>query len=110
MRGSLFNDTFAEGIEGINGKTTTNHAGGIVGGLSNGNPLEFQVAFRPPASIQKKQETIDLRTGERVSLEIEGRHDVCFVQRCPVIVESVALIVLYDLCLRTKTSLPNFDK
>ncbi len=110
MPGSLFNDALAEGIEGINGKTTTNHAGGIVGGLSNGNPLEFQVAFRPPASIQKKQKTIDLRTGERVSLEIGGRHDVCFVQRCPVIVESVALMVLYDLCLRTKTSLPNFDK
>lgn len=95
MRGSAFNDRLAT----PDGSTCTNHCGGIVGGLSNGNPIYFRVGFRPTASIAQAQETLDLKTGETRKLQIQGRHDACFVLRCPVIVESVAALVLYDLLL-----------
>ena len=70
-----------------------------MGGLSNGNPIYFRVGFRPTASIAQAQEALDLKTGETRKLQIQGRHDACFVLRCPVIVESVAALVLYDLLL-----------
>lgn len=102
MRGSEFNDAFQNNDSSFTGKTRTNHSGGIVGGITNGNPIEFEVAFRPPASIAQPQQSIRKSTGEEVSLTIGGRHDVCFVRRCPVIVESIANIVLYDLYLQRK--------
>ena len=105
MRGSTFNDAFEKESEKFTGRTRTNHSGGIVGGLTNGNPIEFEVAFRPPASIAQPQQTIRKSTGEEVTLQIGGRHDVCFVQRCPVIVESIANIVLYDLWLQRRAEL-----
>lgn len=95
MRGSEFNDPLID----ANGTTRTNHCGGIVGGLSNGNPISFKVGFRPAASIAKTQKAFNLKTQKEQMLHIEGRHDACFVLRCPVIVESVTAIVLYDLAL-----------
>jgi len=95
MSGSEHNDCFVS----TDGRTRTNHAGGINGGISNGNPLVFRVAVKPTSSISKKQKTINMTTGEMVDLEIKGRHDVCIALRIPVIVEAVTAIVLADLFL-----------
>ena len=77
--------------------TSKNGAGGINGGITNGAPIVFRVAFKPTSSISKGQQTLNIKTGETVTLNVPGRHDVCFALRTPVIVEAVAAIVLADL-------------
>ncbi|MBR5176035.1 MAG: chorismate synthase [Bacteroidales bacterium] len=74
-----------------------NGAGGVNGGITNGAPIVFRVAFKPTSSISKTQKTLNIKTGEMVDLNIKGRHDVCFALRTPVIVEAVAAIVLAGL-------------
>ncbi|MGE0567914.1 MAG: chorismate synthase [Bacteroidia bacterium] len=98
-RGSELNDEF----EIKNGKisTKTNNSGGIQGGISNGMPIYFNVAFKPVASIKKSQKTID-NSGNSISIEIEGRHDPCVVPRAVPIVEAMAAIVLFDYFLIQK--------
>ena len=88
MRGSEHNDCLP---------LVKNGAGGINGGLTNGAPIVFRVAFKPTSSITKTQRTLNVKTGETVSLNVQGRHDTCFALRTPVIVEAVAAIVLADL-------------
>jgi len=95
MRGSECNDQ----IINASGKTATNNAGGINGGLTNGNPLIFRVAVKPTSSISKIQSSIGLRTGEQSTLQVQGRHDACIALRVPVVVEAAAAIVLLDLML-----------
>ena len=92
MSGSEHNDCFVS----TDGETSTNHAGGINGGISNGNLLVFRVAVKPTSSISKKQRTMNKTTCEMVDLEIKGRHDVCIALRVPVIVEAATAIVLAD--------------
>lgn len=97
MYGSEFNDI----ILGTDGKTETNNAGGINGGISNGNEILFKVAVRPTASIGKKQRTIDLGSGKETKITIGGRHDSCIALRVPVIIEAAAAIALADLYFLT---------
>ncbi|MBP1749739.1 MAG: chorismate synthase [Deltaproteobacteria bacterium] len=93
MRGSDYNDV----IINSEGRTKTNNAGGINGGLTNGNEIIFRAAVRPTASIPRPQSTIDLRSGKSAPLSLEGRHDTCIALRMPVIIEAVTAIVLADL-------------
>ena len=98
MRGSEHNDAFVAG-----GETKTNHSGGIQGGISNGMPIEFRVAFKPVATIMTEQATIDLNLDE-TTLTGKGRHDPCVVPRAVPIVEAMAAMVLLDFYLRQKAT------
>ncbi len=98
MKGSTCNDVLIN----KNGKTRTNHAGGINGGITNGNEMIFRVAVKPTPSIKKEQETVNLTTGKKERIVIKGRHDVCFALRIPVIIEAAAALVFADLLLRSQ--------
>ena len=100
MRGSQHNDPFVKKGERIG--TSTNNSGGVQGGISNGEPIIFRVAFKPVATIGMKQETVDF-DGNSVELEAKGRHDPCVVPRAVPIVESMAALVLIDLALQQNT-------
>lgn len=100
MLGSENNDPFA--IENEKIITKTNHAGGVLGGLSNGMPLIVRVAFKPIASIAKPQQTVDLRTREIKNLKVEGRFDPCPIPRAVPLVEAVMAVVLADFALRAQ--------
>lgn len=95
MKGSEHNDS----LELKEGSVTTvkNGSGGVNGGITNGSPIVFRVAFKPTSSITKSQTTLNIKTGEQTILNVPGRHDVCFALRTPVIVEAVTAIVLADL-------------
>ena len=95
MKGSECNDEIID----RQGRTATNNAGGINGGITNGNELVFRVAVKPTPSISKPQKTVDLKTGKQVELRIEGRHDACIALRVPVIIEAAAAIALADLLM-----------
>jgi chorismate synthase len=95
MKGSEHNDN----ILSMDGKTESNHAGGINGGISNGNELIFRIAIKPTSSISKAQQTLNIKTGKVEELKVEGRHDLCVALRAPVIVEAATAIVLADLML-----------
>lgn len=97
MLGSAHNDLFNE-----DGSTMTNNSGGIQGGISNGMPIEFRVAFKPVATLIQKQDTINSK-GEKVDLLGKGRHDPCVVPRAVPIVEAMAAITILDHYLRNKT-------
>ena len=99
MRGSEHNDFFIK--KGDRLGTKTNYSGGVQGGISNGEPIIFRVAFKPPATISLPQKTADF-DGNDVVLEAGGRHDPCVVPRAVPIVESMAALVIADLALRQK--------
>jgi chorismate synthase len=89
-----------DAIEDINGKTTTNHAGGIVGGITNGNEMVFRIAIKPTSSTPKDQFTYNWETGEMETFAVRGRHDLCIALRVPPVLEAAAAIALADLMLR----------
>lgn len=95
MRGSEHNDPIVDAL----GHTATNHAGGVVGGITNGNPLVLRVPFKPTSSIATPQQTINLVSGSVEELRIKGRHDACIALRAPVVVEAAVAIALADLWL-----------
>ena len=101
MTGSEHNDAFYIQKEGEAGRvrTRTNNSGGTQGGISNGENIVFQVAFKPTATIGKPQQTVDV-DGNEVTLEASGRHDPCVLVRAPAIVEAMAALVLTDHLLR----------
>ncbi len=97
MNGSDHNDLFNP-----DGSTKTNHSGGIQGGISNGMPISFRVAFKPVATIMQNQQTID-QQGNTLEIEGKGRHDACVVPRAVPIVEAMAAMVILDFYLRNKS-------
>src|SRR5690606_13503398 len=95
MFGSQHNDA----IEDMEGKTRTNHAGGVVGGISNGNELVYRISIKPTASTPKLQNSLNWETGNVEDFSIKGRHDLCVALRAPVILEAATAIVLVDFYL-----------
>jgi chorismate synthase len=95
MRGSVHNDPFIDKT----GKTSTNNAGGINGGITNGNEIIFRVVVKPTSSTGVEQTTLNFETGKMQSLKVHGRHDTCIALRMPVIVEAAAAIAMADLLL-----------
>lgn len=102
MKGSEYNDV----VISPDGRTNQNNSGGISGGITNGNELCLSVAVRPPASIAKMQQVVDLKTNELIDFQVGGRHDACFALRMPVIVEAAVAVVLADLMLLRKATAP----
>lgn len=100
MKGSKHNDPFKNRDNKI--AFASNHSGGIQGGISNGENIYFNVAFKPVSSIIKKQKTVDVR-GNETEISIKGRHDVCFVPRAVSVVEAMTALVITDHLLRLKT-------
>lgn len=96
MRGSEHNDPIIDN----EGHTSTNHAGGIVGGITNGNEIVVRAAVKPTASISRPQPTFNFENGQVEELIIKGRHDVCITLRAAVVVEAAIAIALADLKLR----------
>ncbi|MDD2635704.1 MAG: chorismate synthase, partial [Bacteroidales bacterium] len=97
-KGSEFNDVYID----KNGTTATNNSGGINGGITNGNNIYFRLFFKPPSSISKTQITFNTKIDKMGDLKINGRHDVCYALRVPVIVEAVTAIALADFYLLNK--------
>ncbi|MBM3159058.1 MAG: chorismate synthase [Bacteroidetes bacterium] len=95
MFGSEHNDS----IVASDGTTATNHAGGVVGGLTNGNELVFRVAIKPTSSTPQEQKSLNTTTGQQEVFSVKGRHDLCIALRVPVVVEAVTAMVLADLFL-----------
>ncbi len=95
MFGSKHNDA----IEDASGKTKTNHAGGIVGGITNANELVFRVAIKPTSSTPKEQQTLNIETNSVEPFSVKGRHDLCIALRVPVVLEAITAMVLVDLMM-----------
>lgn len=95
MFGSEHNDA----LENKTGKTFTNHAGGIVGGITNGNELVFRIAIKPASSTPIEQRTLNIETNMVEAFSVKGRHDLCIALRVPVVLEAVTAFVLADLMM-----------
>jgi chorismate synthase len=95
MRGSEHNDPFLNS----SGKTLTNNAGGVNGGITNGNEIIFRIVVKPTSSIGLDQTTFNFMTGKMSTLKVRGRHDTCIALRMPVIVEAATAIAMADLML-----------
>lgn len=89
-----------DAIEDMQGRTRTNHAGGIVGGITNGNDMVFRIAIKPTSSTPREQNTLNWETGELETFSVKGRHDLCIALRVPPVLEGVTSMVLADLLLR----------
>lgn len=98
----MFGSDHNDAIENAEGKTLTNHAGGIVGGLTNGNELVFRIAIKPTSSTPQVQETYNSDTKQKEEFRVKGRHDLCIALRVPVVLEAVTAMVLADLMMLNK--------
>jgi len=98
MFGSKHNDA----IEDASGRTASNNAGGVVGGLTNGNELVFRIAIKPTSSTPQEQQTLNIETNKVEPFSVKGRHDLCIALRVPVVLEAATAIVLADLMLLNK--------
>ena len=83
-----------DAIQNKEGKTLTNHAGGVVGGITNGNDLVLRIAIKPTSSTPREQHTLNWETGEMENFSVKGRHDLCIALRVPVVLEAVTAVVL----------------
>ncbi len=86
-----------DAIINANGTTETNNAGGIVGGITNGNELVFRIVVKPTSSTPKEQQTLNIESGKVEAFSVKGRHDLCIALRVPVVLEAVTAMVLADL-------------
>lgn len=93
----MFGIEHNDAIENAEGKTVTNHAGGVVGGITNGNELVFRIAVKPTSSTPKDQFTLNWETDKMETFSVKGRHDLCIALRVPPVLEAVTAIVLADL-------------
>jgi len=96
----MFGSDHNDAIEDMEGRTRTNHAGGVVGGITNGNELVFRVAIKPTSSTPKEQTTLNWETGQQEAFAVRGRHDLCIALRVPPVLEAVTAMVLVDLMKR----------
>jgi chorismate synthase len=101
VTGSVNNDPYA--VKDGRVVTLRNNAGGILGGLSNGMPVVVRLAFKPPSSILKEQQTVNLKETQGTKVKVTGRHDPCIVPKAVPVVEAAVAIVLADHCLRSET-------
>lgn len=99
---AMFGSEHNDAITDMQGTTATNHAGGVTGGISNGNELLFRLAVKPTSSTPKTQHSLNWDTGLTEEFSVKGRHDLCVALRAPVIVEAVTAIVLADFMLCTQ--------
>ena len=88
-----------DAILDMEGRTATNHAGGVVGGITNGNEMVFRVAIKPTSSTPKEQQTLNWETGEIENFSVKGRHDLCIALRVPPVLEAITAMVLADLMM-----------
>jgi len=95
----LFGSQHNDAIEDMTGRTRTNHAGGVVGGITNGNELVYRIAIKPTSSTPREQMTLNWETEQQEKFSVKGRHDLCVALRAPVILEAVTAIVLADLLM-----------
>ncbi|MCG2615582.1 chorismate synthase [Terrimonas sp. NA20] len=95
----MFGTQHNDAIENMEGKTRSNHAGGVVGGISNGNELVYRIAIKPTASTPKEQSSLNWETGQVENFSVKGRHDLCVALRAPVILEAATAVALVDLYL-----------
>lgn len=100
---SMFGSDHNDALEDKSGKTRTNHAGGVVGGLTNGNELVFRVAVKPTSSTPKEQHSLNIETGKMEDFSVKGRHDLCIALRVPVVLEAVTVCVLADMLLQSQS-------
>lgn len=101
MKGLEHNDPIIDAT----GKTATNNAGGVVGGITNGNQLVFRIAVKPTSSTPKEQQTLNITSGEVETFSVKGRHDLCIALRVPVVLEAVTAMVLADFKLVADSAL-----
>lgn len=95
----MFGSSHNDALKDNSGMTVTNHAGGVTGGLTNGNEVVFRVAVKPTSSTPQQQESMNLKTGQQEKFTVKGRHDLCIALRVPVVLEAVAACVMADLMM-----------
>jgi len=106
---SMFGVDHNDAIENKEGKTTTNHAGGIIGGITNGNEVIFRIAIKPTSSTPKEQHTYNWDTDAMENFAVRGRHDLCIALRVPPVLEAVTAFVFADLMLRSQHIKPVYS-
>jgi chorismate synthase len=99
----MFGIEHNDSIVNLDGTTATNNAGGIVGGITNGNELVFRIVVKPTSSTPKEQQTLNVESGNVESFSVKGRHDLCIALRVPVVLEAVTAMVLADLMMEAKS-------
>ncbi len=106
---SMFGVDHNDAIENKEGKTTTNHAGGVIGGITNGNEVIFRIAIKPTSSTPKEQHTYNWETDAMEKFSVRGRHDLCIALRVPPVLEAVTAFVFADLMLRSQDIKPVYS-
>ena len=99
----MFGIEHNDSIINPDGTTATNNAGGIVGGITNGNELVFRIVVKPTSSTPKEQKTLNVESGIVEPFSVKGRHDLCIALRVPVVLEAVTAMVLADLMLNVSS-------